>query len=140
MGLSDRIEAFINELMRDENDFAEFGRNELADIFGCVPSQINYVIATRFNQQKGYAVESRRGGGGYIRITRINMKDALEKVDDKCDFETAKAIINGLFADNKMSHQTARAVLSAVSDAALAETENKDKVRATILKNVVSSL
>ncbi|MBQ7985636.1 MAG: CtsR family transcriptional regulator, partial [Clostridia bacterium] len=64
MGISDRIESFIIELMKDEAEYAEFGRNELAQIFGCVPSQINYVISTRFNPEKGYTVESQRGGGG----------------------------------------------------------------------------
>ena len=140
MGLSDRIEAFINELMRDDENFAEFGRNELADIFGCVPSQINYVISTRFNPQKGYAVESRRGGGGYIRITRINTGDANERIGRSCDFKTAQAVIKQLFAVGKVSEQTARAVLGAVSDSALEKAENKDELRASILKNVIISL
>ena len=139
MGLSDRIEAFINELMRDEDSFAEFGRNELADIFGCVPSQINYVISTRFNPQKGYMVESRRGGGGYIRISRINMCGA-EKIGEKCDFKTAQAVINQLFAKNKISEQTARAVLTAVSDSTLEDADKKDELRAKILKSVIISL
>lgn len=139
MGLSDRIEAFINELMRDEDSFAEFGRNELADIFGCVPSQINYVISTRFNPQKGYTVESRRGGGGYIRISRINTDDA-EKIGKKCDFKTAQAVINQLFARNKISKQTARAILTAVSDSTLEDTDKKDELRAKILKNVIINL
>ena len=65
MAMSDRIEAFITELLKEEmSDGIELGRNELASIFNCVPSQINYVISTRFNPEKGYIVESRRGGGG----------------------------------------------------------------------------
>ena len=64
MGMSDKIEAFINELLKDDTDeWLELKRNELASIFGCVPSQINYVISTRFNPDHGYIVESRRGGG-----------------------------------------------------------------------------
>jgi len=105
-----------------------------------VPSQINYVISTRFNPQKGYAVESRRGGGGYIRITRINTGDANERIGRSCDFKTAQAVIKQLFAVGKVSEQTARAVLGAVSDSALEKAENKDELRASILKNVIISL
>ena len=61
MGLSDRIEAFITELLKDEDDWLNLKRNELAEVFNCVPSQINYVISTRFNRDRGYVVESRRG-------------------------------------------------------------------------------
>ena len=65
MALSDKIESFIIELLKDEDaNWLEIGRNELAGIFNCVPSQINYVISTRFSPEKGYYVESRRGGGG----------------------------------------------------------------------------
>ena len=58
--LSDLIEQYIKELMSENNDFTEFGRNELAQHFNCVPSQINYVITTRFSPERGYYVESRR--------------------------------------------------------------------------------
>ena len=68
MGVSDRIEAFILELLKDDEDFIEIGRNELASVFNCVPSQINYVISTRFTSDKGYLVESKRGGGGCLKI------------------------------------------------------------------------
>lgn len=140
MGLSDRIEAFINELMRNEDSFAEFGRNELADIFGCVPSQINYVIATRFSPQKGYSVESRRGGGGYIRISRISFDSANEKIGDVCSFKSAEDIVNSMAACSRISKQTQKAILAAVSDKALEKAEKKDELRADILKNIVFNL
>ena len=73
MRLSDLIEQYIKELMSDNDDFTEFGRNELAEYFNCVPSQINYVISTRFSPERGYYVESRRGGGGNIKIRRIDI-------------------------------------------------------------------
>ena len=73
MRLSELIEAYIKELMEDNDDFVEFGRNELAEHFNCVPSQINYVIQTRFSPERGYYVESRRGGGGNIKIKRIEL-------------------------------------------------------------------
>ena len=138
MGLSDKIEAFINELMRGDADFAEFGRNELADIFGCVPSQINYVIATRFNPQKGYAVESRRGGGGYIRISRINVGN--EEIGSECDYQTAEATVKRLLSDRRISDQTARAILAAVSENSLDGVPEKDEFRARILKNIICNL
>ena len=73
MRISDVIEQFLAQMMNDGNGEVEIRRNELAEHFNCVPSQINYVISTRFTPEKGYIVESRRGGGGSIRIKRISM-------------------------------------------------------------------
>ena len=136
MGISDRIEAFINELMRDETDFAEFGRNELADIFGCVPSQINYVIATRFSPQKGYSVESRRGGGGYIRISRIRSGGLPEatQIGDECDLKSADRIITELFNMRSIDEKAAKMLSSAL------RAIDSDKVRARALKNALMEL
>ena len=69
--LSDSIEDFIKALMEDETREIELRRNELAEHFQCAPSQINYVLATRITPDHGYVIESRRGGGGYIRIVRL---------------------------------------------------------------------
>ena len=71
MRLSDSIEQFIKDLLKEESTEVELKRNELAEYFGCAPSQINYVLATRFSPDHGYLTESRRGGGGYIRIVRV---------------------------------------------------------------------
>ena len=71
MRLSDSIESFIKTLITQEEPEVELKRNELAEYFGCAPSQINYVLATRFSPDHGYIIESRRGGGGYIRIVRV---------------------------------------------------------------------
>ena len=71
MRLSDTIESFIKELLSQNETEVELKRNELAEYFGCAPSQINYVLATRFTPDHGYVIESRRGGGGYIRIMRV---------------------------------------------------------------------
>ena len=138
MGLSDRIEAFICELLREDDNFAEFGRNELAGIFGCVPSQINYVISTRFNEKNGYSVESRRGGGGYIRISRIGGGDI--KIDSNCDYKTAEILVNRLLNSHKISQQTARTILASISDSVLEDTPKKDELRAKILKNIIINL
>ena len=71
MRLSDSIESFIKELLNDEQPEVELKRNELAAYFNCAPSQINYVLTTRFSPARGYVTESRRGGGGCIRIVRV---------------------------------------------------------------------
>jgi len=76
--LSDIIESFIKEMINDMDGSIEIQRNELANRFNCVPSQINYVISTRFSTDKGYYVESRRGGGGYISIKRLNTSSTGE--------------------------------------------------------------
>ena len=73
MRMSDIIEEFIKDIFNDESDHVEIGRNELAEQFNCVPSQINYVISTRFKPSQGYYVESKRGGGGHIRIKKIEI-------------------------------------------------------------------
>lgn len=144
MGMSDKIEAFIMELLKDDADFAEFGRNELADLFGCVPSQINYVISTRFSPQRGYIVESRRGGGGYIKIQKIahtGASEIISRIGKTCDFETAKTIINYLYNQNEISEQAFRMLLGAVSDNAIAiSNPHRDILRANILKNALSKM
>ena len=73
MRMSDMIEEFIKDLFSEEDSIVEIQRNDLAQQFNCVPSQINYVIATRFKPSQGYYVESRRGGGGNIKIRKINI-------------------------------------------------------------------
>ena len=75
MRLSDSIETFIKALLAEDEQSVELKRNELAEYFGCAPSQINYVLATRFTLDDGYVIESRRGGGGYIRIVRVMSSD-----------------------------------------------------------------
>jgi len=142
MGISDRIEAFIMELMKE--DSAEFGRNELADIFGCVPSQINYVISTRFNPEKGYLVESRRGGGGYIKIRRVNIggiESAIDSIGDSCDYQKARSVISYLFENGFIEEQAAKVLLAAVTDRAIIiKPPARDSLRANILKNALIQL
>lgn len=77
MRISDTIEEFIKELFNDDDEYIEIQRNDLAEYFNCVPSQINYVIATRFKPSQGYYVESKRGGGGHIRIKKLIWKKQL---------------------------------------------------------------
>lgn len=147
MKMSDRIEAFITELLKEDSDeWLELRRNELASIFGCVPSQINYVISTRFNPEHGYIVESRRGGGGYLRIKQIKYSDGLlmqtiRLVGDSIDEKKAKAYISNLTRQNVIDETPAKLILAAVSDASLdIEQPLKDKIRADIFKNMLAAL
>lgn len=143
MRVSDKIEAFISELMKNEAEYAEFGRNELADLFGCVPSQINYVISTRFSPEKGYRVESRRGGGGYIKIQRINnngASDVIAGINGRCTERDARTVIECLYRTGAVNEQTARIMAAATGARALASAEDKDKMRADILKTIIAEL
>lgn len=141
MGISDRIEAFIIELMKEEGQ-AELKRNELAGLFECVPSQINYVISTRFSPERGYAVESRRGGGGYMRIRRIcndnTISSAICAIGERLDYQKACAYIKNLLDMNKISDECAGIMEAAVSDTALnIDSQQKDKLRASIMKSML---
>lgn len=142
MGISDRIETFIMELLKNEDDFVEVGRNELASIFQCVPSQINYVIKTRFSPQRGYIVESKRGGGGCLRIRRIDAEEetsyVLSLIGDSIDYQNGKALIGYLYQKGKINASSAEIMLAGISDKSLyAAGEKKNNVRAQCLKNMI---
>ena len=144
MRLSDMLTEYIMEMLSDTGD-AEIKRNELANHFGCVPSQINYVLTSRFTPEQGYIVESRRGGGGYIRITRVNtdksatLMHIVNSVGDSLDRMTAEVMINNLLSVGAVSEDVARLLASALSDRALApiEPRGRDIVRASIFKNML---
>ena len=148
-GMSDRIESFIMELLKEEapDKWLELRRNELASVFGCVPSQINYVISTRFNTDHGYIVESRRGGGGYLRIKRIDSGNenpvytVIKSVSQSIDYPSAKRHIAGLTRLGAVSVETAAALSAAVSDKAISIGQpERDKIRASVLKNALAAL
>ena len=142
--LSDSIERFIKELMCEEAHI-ELRRNELAQHFGCAPSQINYVLATRFSVDHGYIIESRRGGGGYVRIVRMqeraegNLLEALlKRVGNSVDEDTAGAIITHLTDLKLITGNEAALMRSAVSRNALAlPISAKDVLRAAVLRNML---
>ncbi len=147
MGISDKIECFITELLKeeDENDWLELKRNELASFFNCVPSQINYVIATRFNPQHGFIVESRRGGGGYLRIKRVAnnnpLSDTITSVGNSLSYPDAEAYVSYLMRTGVLKNENAAIILSGVSDNSLTIPQpDKDRLRANIFKNMLSAL
>ena len=142
--LSDTIERFIKELM-SEDAHIELRRNELAQHFGCAPSQINYVLATRFSVDHGYIIESRRGGGGYVRIVRMrqreegNLLDALiKRIGNSIDEDTAFAIIQHLCDSKLVTEKEAALIRAAVGRNALAlPVSGKDVLRAAVFKNML---
>ncbi|MGI6622805.1 MAG: CtsR family transcriptional regulator [Acetivibrionales bacterium] len=147
--LSDIIEAFLKTLINEEEGAVEIQRNELANKFNCVPSQINYVISTRFTADKGYYVESRRGGGGYISIKRVNTESAGEylmhiitSIGNKISQLTSEVFINNFVDYNIIDDREAMLMKAATSDKVLIDipVEKRDEVRATILKHMLMSL
>lgn len=142
--LSDSIERFIKELM-SEDARIELRRNELAQHFGCAPSQINYVLATRFSVDHGYLIESRRGGGGYVRIVRMHSRDEgnlldvlIKRVGNSIDEETAIAIIQHLLDCSLVTGNEAALMRAAVGRNALGlPISSKDVLRAAVFKNML---
>ena len=140
------IEEFIKELFDDE-DYIEIQRNDLAEHFNCVPSQINYVISTRFKPSQGYYVESKRGGGGNIKIRKINNEksDYLMYIINNIGKEITSNDVDILLSDfltyNIISEKEAKLLKVATSDNVLKlDSKIKDEVRARILKNMLLNL
>ena len=146
MGISDLIAAFINDALAEaDNGTAELQRAELASRFNCVPSQINYVISTRFSPERGYVVESRRGGNGYIRIRRVRsdpkqiVMHTVNAIGDEVDLNTAAAFLSNVVASGAMTDRSAYIMLAAVRDQALraADASMRDRLRAGIMKQML---
>ena len=146
MGISDLIASFLQESLEEaENGVLEVQRSDLAQRFNCVPSQINYVMSTRFSPERGYIVESHRGGNGYIRITRVQidhqtlLMHVINSLGDEVDLPSARAILSNLVQSGALEENMGRALLAAVGDKALAAVpkEKRDCVRAAILKQVL---
>ncbi|MBR5154898.1 MAG: CtsR family transcriptional regulator [Clostridia bacterium] len=146
MKLSNIIEEFIKDMLEDSRE-VELQRNELANRFNCVPSQINYVISTRFSPERGYSVESRRGGGGYIRITRTAPRDesyivhAVNAIGDTISAASSSALINDMYNYGIINEREAKIILAAINDNSIPVLPSqKGIVRAKILKNILVNL
>ena len=147
MRISDIIEEFIKEMLEESNDSIEIKRNELAEHFNCVPSQINYVISTRFKPSQGYYVESKRGGGGNIKIKKVNnnKSDYIMHIINNIGKELTSSEVDILLSDfltyDIVSKTEAKLLKVATSDNVLKlGTEIKDEVRARIFKNMLLNL
>ena len=147
MGVSDLIASFIDEMLKEENGVAELQRAEIANRFNCVPSQINYVISTRFSPEHGYIVESRRGGGGGVRIKWVVPTDThypmhiVNAVSSSLSERTAEVFVQNLLDYDCITKREARIMLGALNNKSLPfPSEIRDKVRAVIFKNMITSL
>ena len=146
MGISDLIACFIQDALDEtDGDVVELQRGDLAQRFNCVPSQINYVMSTRFSPEHGYIVESRRGGNGYIRITRVQidhqtlLMHVINSLGDEVDMPSARAILSNLVQSGALERDMGQTILAAVGDKALSRVprESRDAVRADILRQVL---
>ena len=143
--ISDIIAQFINDMIEDEkNKEVIIQRNELADKFNCAPSQINYVLTTRFNSEKGYMIESRRGGGGYIIIKRMeytNKEKQLEAINKaigySLTYSSALLLLEHLYETKLITKRELEIVKISINDRTLSNAEDKNKLRAEILKGII---
>lgn len=146
MGISDIIENYIKEMLNEENEIS-IKRNDLANYFNCVPSQINYVISTRFTNERGFIVESKRGGGGGITIRKVLLtkndyiSTLINLIGNYLKQNDAYSYIKTLFEYNIITEREANIIFAAVSDNTLSiEPQYRDFLRAKILKNILINI
>jgi transcriptional regulator CtsR len=145
--LSDVIENYINDIMAHaDKDSIDIQRNILAQQFKCAPSQINYVLTTRFNNDRGYVVESRRGGGGYVRIYKMNVDGnrhiktiIKDTIGDSLTRTRAESIISSLMDNNIINEREKHIMTRALSDRSLQKIFHGDRntIRADLLKEML---
>lgn len=144
--LSDIIENFIKDMLENtQKSQVEIKRNELANYFGCAPSQINYVLTTRFTMDKGYYVESRRGGGGFILIRRISFDDnktlanmISDKIGESLTYDAACGILDTLFDLSMITDRELNIMKVSLNDRVLGSSNNKNRLRAEIVKAILT--
>ncbi|MBR6509083.1 MAG: CtsR family transcriptional regulator [Clostridia bacterium] len=149
MRMSDLItKEIIKMLNESEENIAEIQRNEFAGLIGCVPSQINYVLSSRFTPEHGYIIESRRGGGGYIRIKRVMLNSSsalmhiINSIGDSIDSMTTRIVIENCLESGLISRKEAKIMAAAVSESVMQSVPPilKENVRAVILKQMLLSV
>lgn len=144
--ISDMIEEFILEQLADGE--INLSRNDLADFFKCAPSQINYVLSTRFTPLKGYIIESRRGGGGYIRVERLENEKSeeftnllQEQIGEEIDYNSACDVLENLNRNEVITNREFKILKIAISNKSLAcPIKIENVIRAKILKNTILEL
>ncbi len=147
INLSNVIAQMITDMLNDKSEI-EIQRNILAQDIGCVPSQINYVLASRFTPERGFIVESRRGGGGCIRITRVSYDEntmllqVIRNIGSALDESTAESHIINLLHHGLISKRDAAMLSAAVSDSGYKglPAEIKHLIRANVFKNMLLSI
>jgi len=149
MLISERIAQIIEKMLNESNGMAEIQRNDFANRIGCVPSQINYVISSRFGPQNGYIVESRRGGGGYIKITRVRvdrntfLMHLLGMIGSEVDAARARAFVSSMAENGVIDENGYKLFGALLSDGALSPIQdkaNRDEVRAELLRTIILNI
>ena len=147
--MSDIIEDFLKQMFMEADGAIEIQRNELANYFNCVPSQINYVIDTRFTTERGYYVESRRGGGGHIKIRRVNtdgpgsyLMHIINSMGGSISQQSAGVFINNFVDYEVISQREGMVMKAATADKILGGLgpPEPDAFRAALLKNMLAAL
>ncbi len=146
MRMSDLITREIIRMLNESaENTAEIQRNEFAGIIGCAPSQINYVLSSRFTPEHGYIIESRRGGGGYIKIKRVMLNSSsalmhiINSIGDSIDSMSTRIVIENCLEAGLISKETARLMAAAVSGSVMQMVPShiKENFRAVILKQML---
>ena len=146
MRMSDLIAARILKLIEEsEENIAEIQRNELAAIVGCAPSQINYVLSSRFTPEHGFIIESRRGGGGYVRISRIKLNRTsaimhiINSIGGSLNPMDVRVIVENCYQTELISKETAKLITAAVSNSSMScvPQEYREFLRASIVKQML---
>lgn len=147
MRISDMMEEFIKDMFSEDDDFIEIQRNDLAQHFNCVPSQINYVISTRFKPSQGYYVESKRGGGGHITIKKVSNTKSdyfmhiIKNIGEEMTANDVDILINDFLTYDLITKEEAKLLKVATSDNVLIIAKDvKDKLRAKIFKNMLLNI
>ncbi|RFB51487.1 transcriptional regulator CtsR [Bacillus thuringiensis] len=147
--ISDIIEQYLKQVIDlSNNNVIEIKRNEIADRFECVPSQINYVINTRFTLERGFVVESKRGGGGYIRIIKVKLHDDIDIIDQMLHMidhsvaqGNAESMIIRLIEEGIITNREAKLMLSVIDRSVLSmDVPSRDELRAQILCAMLRTL
>lgn len=144
--ISDTIENFLKQLINEERENKILiQRNELADKFSCAPSQINYVLSTRFTYEKGYLIESKRGGGGFIVIRKVSYNNKEKRLDlinnsigNSVTYQGALSILEHLVDLRNITIREYEIMKISLNDRSLVSIEDKNRVRADILKGMIT--
>ncbi|MBQ6885668.1 MAG: CtsR family transcriptional regulator [Clostridia bacterium] len=146
MKISDIITSEILRMLNESDEnIAEIQRNDFASLIGCAPSQINYVLSSRFTPEHGYVIESRRGGGGYIKIRRVVMRKGaafmhiINSIGDRIDMMSARIVIENCLQSELISEEVARVMYAALSNNVMRSVPVvlQDSLRAAILKEML---
>ncbi len=146
MKISDLITAEILRMLNEsQENIAEIQRNEFASYIGCAPSQINYVLASRFTPEHGYIIESRRGGGGYIRISRVRLSHSsavmhiINSIGDSIDMLSARIVIENCLQSSLIDTKSAKLMSAAISNNVMrtVPVAFQDYLRAAVLKEML---